>query len=230
MSGDDEGTRRYGLFLGEVVDNADPERRGRVRVRVPELLEEPLPTLALPRGWMVAPGGGRFVVPEAGAKVFVQFLGGNLGLPVYEPGPFPRDEKPAPVRDDPEGEGGAYPGARFHFASDRGWYLVENANGDLELHAGPTRRWLLENPEGSTRVVAAAIDLNSDPAATSTHNAARKGDRVNVGSLKVVLTSGVVSSVTWTDPDGGEHALVTGIPQPLWGRISEGSASVRIGG
>lgn len=72
-----------GLFAGTVIDRADPERLGRVRVSVAGVVEES--AWALPKG-----GGaelwGRVSVPPTGATVYVQFLSNDIESPVYEPG------------------------------------------------------------------------------------------------------------------------------------------------
>ncbi len=84
-----------GLVLALVVDNADPERTGRVRVRYPWL------DATLVSDWisMVAPGGGGdrgvFWMPEVGDEVIVGFLQGDfaqgvvLGATWNQPGPAP---------------------------------------------------------------------------------------------------------------------------------------------
>ena len=76
--------RKYGKFRGFVVDNADPDKRGRIRVQVPALLGEQSTDWALPcfpcggladQGW--------FCVPELGAQVWVEFEGGDLAYPIW---------------------------------------------------------------------------------------------------------------------------------------------------
>jgi uncharacterized protein involved in type VI secretion and phage assembly len=77
-------TRLHGLFMGYVTSRNDPERLGRVRVRVPGLIE-PESAWAWPLGTV---GGGvkdtgAFWVPEVGAEVGVFFNGGNVDDPRY---------------------------------------------------------------------------------------------------------------------------------------------------
>ena len=84
---DDLEVRFNGLYAGVVVDRVDPLGIGRVRLRIPGLIE-PASAWALPRGGV---GGGTnrrgfFDVPEVGADVFVQFLMGDVDRPVYESG------------------------------------------------------------------------------------------------------------------------------------------------
>jgi uncharacterized protein involved in type VI secretion and phage assembly len=77
--------RFYGKYRGLVVDNADSEHLGRLRLRVPGVLGDEVVT-----GWATpcAPYGGDanqgfLFVPEVGAGVWVEFEGGNLDLPIW---------------------------------------------------------------------------------------------------------------------------------------------------
>jgi len=86
MAGEfDTGETRYtALYIGHVVDRADPECLGRVRVRIPGLVE-PASAWAFPLGTV---GGGSdrrgfFAVPEEGAEVGVLFHQGDPDHPWY---------------------------------------------------------------------------------------------------------------------------------------------------
>ena len=78
--------RRYhGKYRGLVVDNADPEQLGRLRVRVPSVLGD-----AVVGGWALpcVPYGGMadqglLAIPEKGAGVWVEFEEGDLEFPVW---------------------------------------------------------------------------------------------------------------------------------------------------
>ena len=98
------GPRYLGLHIGHVVDRADPERLGRVRARIPGLVE-PASAWAFPLGTV---GGGSdcrgfFAVPELGAEVGVLFHGGDVDHPYYLGGHWGRpggnSEVPEPARD-----------------------------------------------------------------------------------------------------------------------------------
>lgn len=70
-------------WVGEVVNNEDPKKLGRVRVRVLDVFEE-IPDDALP--W-ASPhrdiNGNQFVVPDKGKVVTVYFENGNIYTPIY---------------------------------------------------------------------------------------------------------------------------------------------------
>lgn len=77
--------RYFGKYRGFVVDNADPEQLGRLKVQVPSVLGADVVT-----GWAtacVSYGGdadqGFLFIPEVGAGVWVEFEEGDLEFPVW---------------------------------------------------------------------------------------------------------------------------------------------------
>lgn len=77
------------LYEGVVTDNVDPAKLGRVRIRVPGLLE-PQSGWALPIGCGGGAGGagqGYYMVPKIGANVMVQFKHGDADHPRFLIGP-----------------------------------------------------------------------------------------------------------------------------------------------
>jgi uncharacterized protein involved in type VI secretion and phage assembly len=98
--------RYFGKYRGLVVDNADPSRLGRLRVRVPSLLGPDVVT-----GWATpcVPFGGSatrglLFVPEVHAGVWVEFEEGDLEFPIwvgtYWSMPGSASELPVPVKPD----------------------------------------------------------------------------------------------------------------------------------
>jgi hypothetical protein len=86
-----------GMYKGEVLDNQDPEKRGRVKAIIPGLIE-PSTGWILPIGF---PGAGQREaglgfswVPQAGSSIIVCFLNGDLDSPLYMPGPWERHSGP----------------------------------------------------------------------------------------------------------------------------------------
>ena len=87
MSSGFEGDRRNQgeklslLYMGTVLDRDDPDKRGRIRVRIPGIMERSY--WARPKG-----GGssneGAVSVPPLNADVYVQFVNGDPVAPVYE--------------------------------------------------------------------------------------------------------------------------------------------------
>ncbi len=101
---DTDDPRYTGLYIGQVVDREDPESLGRVRVRIPGLIE-PASAWAFPLGTI---GGGSdrrgfFAVPEKDAEVGVLFHQGDIDHPFYLCGHWGKleagTEVPEPVKD-----------------------------------------------------------------------------------------------------------------------------------
>jgi uncharacterized protein involved in type VI secretion and phage assembly len=76
--------RRYGKFRGVVTDNKDPQKRGRLRLRIPAVLGDQESDWALP---CLPYGGGAtygaFMVPPADAQVWVEFEEGDIHRPIW---------------------------------------------------------------------------------------------------------------------------------------------------
>lgn len=68
----------YGKYRGEVVDVNDPEQRGRIRVKCPEVLGDQLSRWALP---CFPPN--TFSLPSKGSLVWVEFEGGDRDNPIW---------------------------------------------------------------------------------------------------------------------------------------------------
>ena len=99
---DTHDPRYTALYIGHVVDRDDPECLGRVRVRIPGLVE-PASAWAFPLGTV---GGGSaqrgfFAVPELGAECGVLFNQGDIDHPFYFSGhwgkPDGASEVPTPA-------------------------------------------------------------------------------------------------------------------------------------
>jgi uncharacterized protein involved in type VI secretion and phage assembly len=73
----------YGKYRGVVLQNIDPERRGRIQVQVPDVSN------LLPSSWAMPclPFSGQqmgfFAVPQIGAGVWVEFEQGNPDYPIW---------------------------------------------------------------------------------------------------------------------------------------------------
>ncbi|WP_281556861.1 phage baseplate assembly protein V [Thalassomonas sp. RHCl1] len=95
--------QNYGKHRAFVEDNADPEKLGRLKLRIPSLLGEQVTAWALP----CLPFGGLadqgfFAVPDVGAQVWAEFEAGDLSRPLWvgvfwqasgdAPADYPNDE------------------------------------------------------------------------------------------------------------------------------------------
>lgn len=92
---DDPIPKINSLQIGEVVDRDDPLGLGRIRIRIPGLIE-PASNWAWPLG---SSGGGSedegfFNVPQVGAEVAVLFKNGSPDHPYYMPANWGDNEVP----------------------------------------------------------------------------------------------------------------------------------------
>jgi hypothetical protein len=73
----------YGKYRGTVTNNLDPLQLGRVQVQVPAVLGDGTNSWALPSSPYAGPGVGLYLVPPAGANVWVEFEGGDPDQPIW---------------------------------------------------------------------------------------------------------------------------------------------------
>lgn len=88
MTQSSNNLQQWGPYEGVVTDNRDPDKLGRVKIRVPGLLDEPDSDWCFQMG---APGGGvaqrgHFDVPAVDSEVYVWFLGGDVDKPRWVTG------------------------------------------------------------------------------------------------------------------------------------------------
>ncbi len=75
-------TQYFGKYRGKVVDNDDPQRRGRIRVSVPAVTGDSTP-LAEPSLPFAGNGVGLWAIPPVGANVWVEYEGGDPEHPIW---------------------------------------------------------------------------------------------------------------------------------------------------
>ena len=81
-----EPHRYYGKYRATVVNNLDPENRGRVQAIVPDVLGLAPCSWALPCLPIAGKGSGSFMVPEIGAGVWIEFEQGHPDYPIWTGG------------------------------------------------------------------------------------------------------------------------------------------------
>jgi hypothetical protein len=86
MSDNGPNKSYYGKYRGTVLNNIDPDQRGRLMLNVPDVLglipsswAEPCVPLAGPTG----PPMGVYMVPPIGAGVWVEFEHGDVDYPIW---------------------------------------------------------------------------------------------------------------------------------------------------
>ena len=163
-------TRLPGMYVGYVIDRADPERLGRVRVCIPGVLE-PYSAWAWPLG--TAGGGfkdrGFFSVPEVGAEVAVFFNQGDVDAPHYLSAHWGKPEGQSEVpeeaqRDPPDNRVIATPTFRIELdegAGGRRLKLTNRKTGDHLTFDAEENSITLEGTTAITLRAVGAISLEA---------------------------------------------------------------------
>jgi uncharacterized protein involved in type VI secretion and phage assembly len=75
--------RHFGKYRGTVVDVDDPQHLGRIRARVPEVLQDVETGWALPAAPYAGDGVGTWTIPPSGAGVWIEFEAGDVSRPIW---------------------------------------------------------------------------------------------------------------------------------------------------
>jgi len=94
---DDVHQRFFGKHRGLVTDNQDPLNLGRIKAKVPEVLQDVETGWALPALPYSGDGFGAYTVPSPGAGVWIEFEAGDVSRPIWTgcfwgDGQLPKDE------------------------------------------------------------------------------------------------------------------------------------------
>jgi uncharacterized protein involved in type VI secretion and phage assembly len=89
-------SRYFGKYRGLVTDVDDPEKMGRIKAQIPEILHEEVSPWALPAAGFAGPGHGLVLIPEVGDGVWMEFEAGDPSRPIWTGGWWASGELPAP--------------------------------------------------------------------------------------------------------------------------------------
>jgi len=78
--------RFYGKYRGTVIQNVDPEQRGRIQAMVPDVSGLLPSSWAMPCVPFAGKQSGVYVVPQIGAGVWIEFEQGDPDYPVWTGG------------------------------------------------------------------------------------------------------------------------------------------------
>lgn len=78
-----EGKKFFGKYRGTVINNIDPEQRGRILAIVPAVTGVALTSWAMPCVPIAGKQEGMFVVPQIGAGVWIEFEEGDSDRPIW---------------------------------------------------------------------------------------------------------------------------------------------------
>jgi len=87
----------YGNYRGTIVDNEDPEKLGRVKLRVPQIAgDNVIEDWAWPKGFPAGQDFGDFMIPPEGSPVWVEFENGDPQHPIWSGGHWARQNGAVP--------------------------------------------------------------------------------------------------------------------------------------
>ncbi len=163
----------YGKYAGTVVDNADPQNIGRLKVRAPAVLHEQ-EAWAMPCVPYAGDQVGFYLMPPVGAGVWVEFEGGDVSRAIWagcywSPGQLPPDATSADIK---------------LLATDKALLKIDDAEGEV----------LVSNQNGASTTWATDVVTEVSP---STHTVSADGvvsesspGKVEVGAAGVTLNNG----------------------------------------
>lgn len=154
----------FGKFRGEVVSNEDDRGRGRLEVRVPTVMGAQ-PIWALPCVPYAGPGEGLFAMPPVGAKVWIEFEGGDTNFPIWV-GCFWGDGQIDSPDADPKIKFLRTSGAIIRIDDGEGTVTIETGDGTvLTIGGGEIKLDATEinhsGGGGTMKLSAAGLDVNN---------------------------------------------------------------------
>jgi len=161
----------FGKYRGTVVDNVDPQKRGRLRVMVPAVLPS-TPVWAMPCVPYAGPNLGFYALPEIGTGVWIEFEAGDVSYPIWT-GCFWNENDVAQADADP----------KIKFLKTNKFTLrIDDGNGEI----------IIENDSGSQIKLTAQEILHKSSSVKQEAAGGRKTElssasyKVNDGSLEVL--------------------------------------------
>jgi phage baseplate assembly protein V len=168
-----EANRVYEAMIGIVTDNKDPQKLGRVKVKLPVLSDQD----TTPWATVVSSGAGKnrgwFFIPEVNDEVLVLFEHGDIDRPVIVGALWNGKDKP------PDKNDGQYTrrmiksrqGSKITFDDDKGTITLEDGTGKGKITIDAANNKIIieaiegdvcfQSPQGDTKIVAKAAELKA---------------------------------------------------------------------
>lgn len=190
-----------GYTIGFVTENADPEGLGRIKIKIPNLLDTDqgpvpwcLPTRKSPFGQ--GPGYGVYGSPKVGSPVRISFQGGDPQYPVYEADEYLKANA-NPKFKEPDTWGYKDPAGNelfvnmttgaWEFTHQSGLTLKYDGDGNLVQHV----------PKDNTQTNGSNLSIN-----TVGDTLIKTGGQITLDAPAVVTTGNLTVGTGWTGSFG----------------------------
>lgn len=190
-----------GYTIGFVTENADPDGLGRIKIKIPNLLDTDqgpvpwcLPTRKSPFGQ--GPGYGVYGSPKVGSPVRISFQGGDPQYPVYEADEYLKANA-NPKFKEPDTWGYKDPAGNelfvnmttgaWEFTHQSGLTLKYDGDGNLVQHV----------PKDNTQTNGSNLSIN-----TVGDTLIKTGGQITLDAPAVVTTGNLTVGTGWTGSFG----------------------------
>lgn len=126
--------RYYASYRGIVVDNKDPQSKGRIKIKCPAVYKKEIfNDWVYPKGVMSGKGWGFYAIPQVGDLVWISFENGDSSFPIWEYGHWADGQVPEKAkRSEPTNFMFQSPGGqRIEFDDQAKKVIVTDASGNV---------------------------------------------------------------------------------------------------
>ena len=169
-------SRHLGKFRGTVIDNADPLKKGRLKIECPDVLDT-VQLWAMPCVPYAGKKVGFFAMPPKGAGVWIEFENGDASLPIWVGCFWAKDEMP---------DGGGVPDVKL-WKTDSIKLLLDDKEDDV----------LLENSSSASIKMTDEIVSTAKQGKHTVASSAVTSEAGGKGKLEVKTASVSVNSGTF---------------------------------
>jgi len=187
----------YSIYVGVVHDRKDPEKRGRLMLKCPQLWDDQVHEYwALPKGMAAGKDKGDIWIPEVGDKVWIQFTGGDIRYPVWDYGHWDKAGALSEIYND-AGE----PNKRLIQTNGGHRMLIDDENNLIEVKTKKGRTFLINDDgvsiisSGNDSISLGSKDKSAEPAVLGDKNADLHEAHLDVNMQHTHMTAMGASSV-----------------------------------
>lgn len=224
--------RYWGWYRGLVEDTADPKDRGRIKVKIPEILADVVSGWAMPNLPYSGKEMGWFAIPEKGTGVWVTFEAGDVSRPIWAGcwwGDKQVPEKAKPVQKVMKTQSGH----TVIFDDEKKTILVRDAHkqeillDDKGIHVKDVNKQTIDVDDKGIAVV----DKHKQKIITASKGIeiSKSGVKINLEAAKITVTTGsqkIEMGPAAIKIETGAHKIEMG---PAATKITAGSQSIEMG-